>query len=519
MPTNTRVAAHSESPESLADRGGVRPYFGTLDALLDPHVLIQVVRDDHDRTVDFICSQANAAACDYLGMERGRLVGARLLDVLPERAGMQLLPLLNGTMETGQPLVLDDFLYSSETYGWERRYDARVVRVRDGLSCTWCDVTQRNEIEDSLRRRVGELDSIHRISQLLAERSDLEGALAAAGCEIDKLFDARSSRILVVPEGDEAPTAVALETVSAAGAAPTECEAGVIEAALQSRSPAVLESCDECARHLLAVPMVTRSRLVGVVTVVRGREAASFTAHELTVAESVADALAAAIENERLHQRETRQAAVDERQRLARELHDSVTQTLYSASLISEVLPATTARDLAEGLHNLETLRRLMRTALCEMRTLLFELRPETLATASLESLLERLGDALTVHADTAVRIVVDEEAELPVEVKLVFYRVAQEALTNISKHAHASQATLAVVGDSEGTRLSVRDDGTGFDSAVVRPGSMGLCIMRERAQEIGADLRIASPAAGGTEVSMEWRRPLAGAAALRGGA
>ena len=448
-------------------------------------------------------------------MERGLLVGARLLEVLPERAATQLLPLLNGTMETGQPLVLDDFLYSSETLGCDRRYDARVVRVRDGLSCTWCDVTERNEIEDSLRRRVGELDAIHRISQLLAERSDLEGALAAAGCEIDRLFDARSSRILVVPEGDEAPAAAALETVSAAGAAPTECEAGVIDVALQSRSPAVLASCNECARHLLAVPMVTRSRLLGVVTVVRGREASAFTAHEVTVAESVADALAAAIENERLHQLETRQAAADERQRLARELHDSVTQTLYSASLISEVLPAAAARDLAEGLRNLKTLRRLMRTALCEMRTLLFELRPETLAASSLESLLERLGDALTGHAGIAVRIVVDEEGELPVAVKLAFYRVAQEALTNISKHAHATQVTLAVVGDSEGTRLSVRDDGTGFDWADIRPGSMGLQIMRERAQEIGADLDIAGPAAGGTEVSMEWRRPVAGAAAL----
>ena len=481
---------------------------GAPDALLDPHVHLWPERDAAGEIVDFTCMYANDAAAEYLGVAPGNLAGARLLDFLPQAAASEMLPQLVRTAETGQPIVLEDHPYFSELFACERRYDLRVLRMADGLSCTWCDVTQRYEVEECLRRRVSELDAIHRISQLLAARTDLPGALAAAGRVVDELFGARSSRILILPDGEEARTSEHLETASQAGAVAMPCEASVVDEALVARRPVLSEACDEVGRHVLAVPLVTRSRLLGVLTVVREPEARHFTAHEVTVAESVADALAAAVENERLHLRAAREAAEGERQRLARDLHDSVTQTLYSANLIAEVLPDVAVLDSEGGLEGLDKLRRLMRTALCEMRTLLFELRPETLDSASLESLLERLGDALAGHDGTLVEIDVEEPLELPTTVKLAFYRVAQEALTNISKHAHAGHVAIDVRTGPEGVRLTVADDGRGFDLDEVGPGSMGLRIMRERAEEAGATLDVESDSErGGTRVTVEWVR------------
>jgi signal transduction histidine kinase len=147
----------------------------------------------------------------------------------------------------------------------------------------------------------------------------------------------------------------------------------------------------------------------------------------------------------------------------------------------------------------------LMRTALCEMRTLLYELRPETLEAASLESLLERLGEALHGQGEAAVEVHVDEAVDLPVDVKLVFYRVAQEALTNVAKHAHATRVRVDVMLEDGRIVLTVCDDGRGFDLAQARPGTLGLRSMRERAEGVGGDFELVSVEGEGTMVTMTW--------------
>jgi signal transduction histidine kinase len=485
-----------------------------LHPLLDPHVLVRADRDDDGRVVDFVCVDANQAAAEYLRMERDALVGARLPDLLPGDATDEALQLLRGTLETGQPLLLEDFGYPFDMLEPERRFDVRVLRVGRDLSCTWCDVTERHEIESSLRRRVRELDAMHRIFQVLAASNDLPSALEATRREIADLFDARSASICLLPDEEDGTARASSAIAVGAGDEVAPEEAALVARALAGEQPLTGECLEAEPCHLLAVPMVTRSRVVGVLTVARERDRAAFTSRETTVAQSVADGLATAVENERLHQRQTRQAAVDERQRLARDLHDSATQTIYSANLIAEILPASWQRAAEEGLRDTRTLRRLMRTALCEMRTLLYELRPETLDSADLDDLLERLGEALTGQGETAVEVAVHESVALPVDVKLVFYRVAQEALTNVAKHAHAACVRLTVAGDADVVTLAVRDDGQGFDPGEMRLGSMGLRTMRERAQGIGAGLSVDSAPAAGTTVTMTWRRPGSGSAA-----
>jgi signal transduction histidine kinase len=212
-------------------------------------------------------------------------------------------------------------------------------------------------------------------------------------------------------------------------------------------------------------------------------------------------------------------AVLEERNRLARELHDSVTQTLFSASLIAEALPALWERNQEMGRERLVMLRQMSCGALAEMRTLLLELRPAALVETNLEDLLRQLGEAVTVREGVPVTVEVEGRCELPANLHVALYRIAQEALNNVVKHAKASQIAVRLrcmprvqsPNSQEGKEASVKvelvisDDGRGFDTDDVPPECMGMCIMRERAEAVGAQLRIISQTGRGTQVTVVW--------------
>ena len=190
-------------------------------------------------------------------------------------------------------------------------------------------------------------------------------------------------------------------------------------------------------------------------------------------------------------------ATAEERQRLARELHDAVTQTLFSASLIAEVVPRLWERDPAEARERLEELRRLTRGALAEMRTLLLELRPAALVETPFARAAApaRRGDrrAGTNAAHRGARRG-RTTAPLPPEVQIALYRIAQEALNNIGKHAARARAGLDLSSTTGRGRLASERRRARVRSASTRPaGIWELGIMRERARAIGARLRIES--------------------------
>lgn len=213
-----------------------------------------------------------------------------------------------------------------------------------------------------------------------------------------------------------------------------------------------------------------------------------------------------AIENTHLAARQKEAAAGEERQRLARELHDAVTQTLFSASLIAEVLPRIWERNPEEARRRLEELRQLSRGALAEMRTLLMELRPVALQEAPLGDLLRQLSEAFAGRMRAPIHLALDGAAcNPPVDVKVALYRIAQEALNNVAKHAAATQVWLSLHCTPERVILSVRDDGAGFDPVQATPNNLGLRIMRERSQAIGATLTVDSEPGEGAEVIVIW--------------
>jgi len=219
-----------------------------------------------------------------------------------------------------------------------------------------------------------------------------------------------------------------------------------------------------------------------------------------------ANQAAVAIENAWLYKQAQELAVVEERSRLARDLHDAVTQTLFSASLIAEVLPRLWERNPDEGQRRLEELRELTRGALAEMRTLLLELRPTALEEANLADLLRQLAESITGRARVPVAIEVEGEYDLPVEVIVALYRIAHEALNNVAKHAGASRATVSLCCHPGRADLHVLDDGSGFDPESIPPESLGLGIMRERAEAIGATLTMESEIGRGTELTVAWR-------------
>lgn len=209
--------------------------------------------------------------------------------------------------------------------------------------------------------------------------------------------------------------------------------------------------------------------------------------------------------NELLQQKAAQEAVATERTRLARDLHDAVTQTLFSATLIADVLPDIWQMNEKEGRRRLDELRQLTRGALAEMRTLLVELRPNALVEVPLPTLLRQLSEALTGRDRIDIQFSSEGERKLPPDVQVAFYRIAQEALNNVVKHSKAAQAVVVLrLGDQ--VRLGITDNGTGFDPASVTADHLGLKIMRERSEAIRANFSLYSEPGEGTQVTVTWQ-------------
>jgi signal transduction histidine kinase len=260
-------------------------------------------------------------------------------------------------------------------------------------------------------------------------------------------------------------------------------------------------------RGWIGIPMNVENTTIGVLSI-GSRQPDAYANVDIGLLEAFASQAAVSVVNTRLYGQAQLTAAAKERERLARDLHDAVTQTLFSASIIAEAIPLQMHSDPASAAQNVEKLRQLTRGALAEMRTLLLELRPAALTEAKLDILLNHLAEAFTGRTRVPVSYTVSSEpgSALPPDVRITFYRVAQEAFNNIMKHARASQVDLDLRYSSDYAILHIDDDGMGFaPGALDETGHMGLSIMRERVNSIDARLDVQSKPGSGVHLSLKW--------------
>jgi signal transduction histidine kinase len=256
----------------------------------------------------------------------------------------------------------------------------------------------------------------------------------------------------------------------------------------------------------LGIPVRADGRVIGVMTLF-SHQSRHLDRNLLNVLDTVGSQIGLFIERKRAEQAEREQArrlaAIEERQRLARDLHDSVTQSLFSANVIAQMLPLLWERRPESIQPNLAELQQLTHDALTEMRALLVELRPPALS-GDLGELLRNLTAALTRRTPLNVHLTVEMNADLTADEQIAVYRIVQEALNNIVKHADARHATVHLVVCEDGLCLTIEDDGCGFDPAHTPLNHFGLAVMRERATGIGAALTLDSAVGCGTRLCIK---------------
>jgi signal transduction histidine kinase len=256
--------------------------------------------------------------------------------------------------------------------------------------------------------------------------------------------------------------------------------------------------------------MKTRRRAVGVLSVYNKEGQGGFTDRDAELATFFANQAAAAIENARLYEQTREYAVIEERNRLARELHDSVTQSLFSVSLLSEAALSLLDRDPSKARERLERANELAQGALAEMRALIFQLRPMTLQEEGLLSAIKKhLAAVHSRHGRVVQLQVTGTPRRLPTEVEDAAFRIVQESLNNVVKHANAQHAQVELQYEPDRLRLCTSDDGVGFEVAGSRrKRTLGMASMRERAESIGGRLEVESAPGRGTRVTAELPAP-----------
>jgi signal transduction histidine kinase/ligand-binding sensor domain-containing protein len=375
----------------------------------------------------------------------------------------------------------------------------------------------------NLNKRLVELDVLNQIAQMVATLTDLPQALDAVAEIVTSQFSATITaigmwgsdqvEILAWSDRDRVPSDMVGRTLPMTNASavrePLDRGEAISIPDLQSVPwPAELDYLlrTRNLRAMLIAPLRVRGNTFGTLTVATDEAGRAFSRDELNLAETIASDVAAAIENARLYEQAQELAVSRERQRLARDLHDSVTQTLYSVALSAEALPRIWESHPDQAQEALHNLHHLARGALGEMRTLLFELQPAMVLAKGPEELLQQLAYSAMSRTQITVETNVHGERALPDKVRVAIYRITQEALNNVTKHAEADRAIVELELGPEQVVLQIEDDGRGFDPARVPRTGFGLRSMADRAKDIGAEFHLESQPGQGTRIQVVWK-------------
>ena len=474
---------------------------------------------------------ANPAAATMHGYKRAIFNGLRMQRLIRAKSLPFFADYARVIQEGGLFEMLAEHVRQDETI---LSVEWRAVPFKyQGQTCALAilrDVSKRVQAENQLQRRVGvrahEQSILLDISQTLASTLELQPGLILEQLKVlipythAGLFALEdSSLVTLAVRGSEQleqsfPFSIRLngkkaldtlfnerKSIRIANVWSKEPSAIFLRTILKDEAAALLEG----VISWMWVPLAVKNRIIGGIGISHA-ENNIFTAHHANLAMTIANQAAVTLVNSELYEQAQTAAALQERQRLAQNLHDAVNQSLFSAGLIAEVLPRLWERDPVKARISLEDLRRLTRGAQAEMRALLAELLPATLTDTELGELLILLGNAFTGRTNIPVKVTTKDEGSLPAETQVALYRICQETLNNIAKHAKASQVEIDLQHASGTLKLLICDNGRGFDTAELTPsGHYGLAMMHERAKTVGASLAITSQPGKGTQVSIHW--------------
>jgi PAS domain S-box-containing protein len=387
------------------------------------------------------------------------------------------------------------------------------------------DVTEQVQAYELLEKRVEErtreLSTLLDISHNVASYIELKPLLAIVLDQLKMVADYTGSSFSIL-EGED------LVLVENRGPAPLDQvlqlhiptkRMGIIWEMLSRREPVIIADVHDDSplaqafrtmmdKHLkapfayirswMAVPLSHQEQIIGTLTL-SSSEPNYYTTRYASLALAIANQAAVALANARLYEQAQELAALEERQRLARELHDSVSQALYGITLGTHTARTLLQRDPSMVAEPLDYVLSQAEAALTEMRALIFELRPESLEAEGLVAAISRQAAALHARHEIIISTELCDEPDLSLKAKEELYRVAQEALHNTVKHARAKRVNVCMRWDTDGLILEVCDDGVGFDTARSYPGHLGLHSMQERIGRLGGTLRIESTPGQGT--------------------
>jgi PAS domain S-box-containing protein len=466
-------------------------------------------------------------APDYL-LAQQDLPGKTMWEVMPEGQANGLIQPLRRAIESQQTQTIEYPLEIGEQTLW---FSAAISPIStEAVLVVAHDITERitaqKELERRVEERTRELNTVLEVSHNVVATLDLNTLLQVIMeqtekvCEYSRasvyLYDQGYMTLLAsrVPGGNltTMPPSFRLsvaalgevwQEIVGSGPAIVDDVRGDTPTAVGLRNAvgSAFENATQGIHSWMGVPLLLKDRIVGLLALTHV-EQGFFIPHHYELVQAIANQAAVAIENAKLYESAQQLAAIEERQKLARELHDSVSQALYGIALGARTARTQLDREPAKAIEPVEYVLQLAEAGLAEMRALIFELRPESLEIEGLVAALEKQVAATSARYGIKVSRELDSEPELSLLNKEVFYRVAQEALHNVVKHARASEATIRLKNDGDVT-LEVSDNGVGFDSSQSFPGHIGLVSMSERAANIGATIAVESRPGAGTTVRL----------------
>jgi signal transduction histidine kinase len=423
---------------------------------------------------------------------------------------LMLVPIMVGDQVLGAALL--------GTFDDQRTFTSDEIELAWGIANAVALAVENARLYQETRQRLAESKAVQRLTAALLQALDLEEVFKIVCTEVRNLTGALGSMILLVEDdtwlrvAGRSGVATLLERIPVEGSNTGR--------AVRTGRPFLTNDpsyeafpwyADQPPTTFLAIPLRVNNVVIGVLDVIDKPE--GFTPEDVRVVSLFADQAAINAQHARLNQQAEQLVVVQERQRLARELHDSVVQSLYSVTLYADAAAMALAAGQADvTASHLQLLRETTQDAMRDMRLLIFELHPPDLEKEGLVTALQARVAAVETRAGLRTEFLVEGERRLPFSIEQELYGIAQEALNNVGRHARAQRVAVHLQITDKIARLEVRDDGVGFEPFIAqKTGGVGLRSIKERTAKVGGTLAVHSKPGDGTRIRVEIPLPANG--------